>query len=461
MQHISDPSAESAAPLAPDTSQRRRSRGHSKVPDNLRDPYAFSRVGNRFFDAESARHCSASQISYQESPAPFTDSGQWFSRPSTPPAAAALSVKPLSTVQSSATVPSFLDWTHPEPSFAPSSLTSPFAQLRAPLSFLPPRRLLPCIRSSYSSLAGALSETGPPASRNIHSSGLPVGTHDKVACTLIPLATDGEQRDNPGLQFTLPMGIAVSGNAPTREVSPPPAPPALAPFYGPFDSFPEADTPQMSSALVPVSCGLSQPQKRKATSPPPGEAEHVEMQAALHNCLATETGTTAEPEPEPEVNGELEGPDEDTEDPAVESKEALRSRRRRGKRKDLIRALYKEVEKSTAVKPFEMLTLDEAVQFRASASGLSAVKHERDALLMRTKAAEEEVERLRSMLGVKTEESQRHAMEAQIRAQQLEAKAQQLELEVHRLQARLTQSADQATQSGNESSLPQTLEDQR
>ncbi|KAA1476874.1 hypothetical protein DENSPDRAFT_914892 [Dentipellis sp. KUC8613] len=506
MQHSSDLFTGQEAPLVPEASQRRRSRAHSKVSDNLGDPYAFSRIGNRLFGAGSARHSSASRISYQESPAPLTHSGQRSIRPSHPPAAAALSVKPLPAVQSSTTAPSSLDLT-PAPAglpFATPTLISSFGRPHAPssspfptadLSFpsIPssapldvaarsmsraavgngaypssqvntPRtgnqvpteadadtlfaffngdrgRLPPHVSSSYSSLAGALSEPASVESRHIGS------------LSRAQLAPDVERPNNTGLQFGSRMGIAVADTAPTREVSAPSIPTAPVPYRGFFDSLLEAGPPWTPSAFVP--------RKRRATSPPSSEAERVETQAVCGDHLATEMVTTADPEPEPEhaVGSEYEGADEDVEDPVVESKEALRSRRRRGKTKDLIRALYAEVEESVRVKPFETLTPDEAVQFTTNfIKSRRDVERQKDVRIQRLEAfsttAQSKIRIKNGMLEdsaaeLKATKQQKESLLEQLRMEQKEKEG--LRSALNTAQEELRQYGEQGWRNGQES----------
>ncbi|TFY50552.1 hypothetical protein EVG20_g11454, partial [Dentipellis fragilis] len=517
-----------------DTSQHRPSRTLSAVRDDSRDPYAFSRVGNRLFGAGGATHSSPSQISYQETSAPLTPSGISSILPSYSSPATALSVYPPSATQSSTAAPSFLDSTPAVPSFDPPAPVSSFASSYATHSSLssttslapqplvaniastpssayaplvvaaqstPPvapgnstyasgqvtRRdnsqfpteadvdelyaflynnrgpLPPHAASSYSSLAGALSEPGPSTSRNVYPRGPSVGSQD----------VDARSRDQPnnfGEQFTPRAGRVVPAKAPPHEVLPP------------------------STVISSAISGPSRPRKRKATTPPPGVAEHVEGQSTRgkRSGKGKGKGTAAEREhePEPESASEPEGADEDAEGSVVESKEALRSRRRRGRRKDLIRNLYEEMEKSIRVEPFETLSLDEVVQLaigflkarkdheqqrdeqiqelrdalmvaqrkldtsgtnlQTAAPELDAMKQERDILQAQLETAKEEANGLRVALATRTEESCRYADEARRNAEgvQRHAEESQRQTKEARRQAEMAKnSAAEAQQS--------------
>ncbi|TFY60854.1 hypothetical protein EVG20_g7271 [Dentipellis fragilis] len=493
-------------PPVPDTSQHRPSRALSSVPDESHDPYAFSRVGNRLFGAGSARHSSPPQISCRETSAPFIVSGLSSILPSYPSPGTTLPLYPPSASQSSTAAPSLLNSTPAAPLLAPS--TAPGNGTYA---------------SDQVTRRDNIQFPTEADVDELYAFFLQQSRTDAASCYVLILflggrdvdATDVDQFNKPGPQFTPSLETVVSGKTPRRDIPPSSAPPA-PPFHALADPVREAGTSRTSSAVIAVSSGPSRSRKRKATTPPPGEAEHVEGQTIRGKPSAKGKGTAAEPEPEagPESASEPEDADEDAQGSVVESKEALRSRKRRGRRKDLIRSLYKEMEKSIRVEPFETLSLDEVVELavsflngrrdleqqkdvqiqrlqaimtaaqseinmnnvklQTSASELNATKQERAVLRERLKNAKEEVEGMRFNLGTVTEELRRHAEDARrhagesqrhaevaqknaeeaqrekIRAQQYEAEARQLKLQVYQLQTLLKQNLDQVTQKEHE-----------
>ncbi|KAA1476840.1 hypothetical protein DENSPDRAFT_533547 [Dentipellis sp. KUC8613] len=178
--------------------------------------------------------------------------------------------------------------------------------------WLPPHAV-----SSYSSLAGALSEPGPPTSRAVH-----------------PL-----QEAIGGLQ------AATTHETSSRKL-PPPSTPVALPFRSSVHLDQDRGQLQMTtSAVTPMSAGPSPSRKRKSTAPPSGGTEHDEKRARRRNKRRTKGKETAV-EPEPESG----------------SAEAIRSRKRRDHNKGMIHALYDGVAGFIKLDPLETLSLDDVLQ---------------------------------------------------------------------------------------------------
>ncbi|TFY63388.1 hypothetical protein EVG20_g6336 [Dentipellis fragilis] len=209
-------------------------------------------------------------------------------------------------------------------------------------------RLPPHAVSSYSSLAWALSEPGSSTSRNVHPPRASIGGQD----------ADNRDRNQPAKGVEKSNAIGSQLAFPTQTAAPR--------SHLPSDLDQEAGPlPTMSSAVAPNSAGPVRPRKRKATAPSAGEAERVDAQAKQRNKRTTKgKGKAIEPESNPESEPESgsEGADGNAPVLAEESAEAIRSRKRRGRRKDGIHALYEEVARFIRVEPLETLSLDEVVQ---------------------------------------------------------------------------------------------------
>ncbi|TFY63383.1 hypothetical protein EVG20_g6338 [Dentipellis fragilis] len=321
-------------------------------------------------------------------------------------------------------------------------------------------RLPPHAVSSYSSLAGAVSEPGPSASRSVHPLGAPVGGQVLDDRNRNQPAKDVDKSDAIDSLLAFPTQTAITDEMPSHEVLPLPSGPAAPPPRLPADFVQEAGPlPTTSSAVAPTSAKPARPGKRKATAPPAGDAQRVEAQAKQRNKRTTKgRRKTIEPEPNPESESEPESGPEGTDGNALvleeESAEAIRSRKRRGRRKDGIHALYAEVAKFIKVEPLETLSLDEVVQLAVDflgscgnngpignnrfhgmqemlrntqselgkenlknniiASELDAMRHERDALKGQLKTTEEELERVTAQSLAAIKESQASAEKARL-----------------------------------------------
>ncbi|KAA1478608.1 hypothetical protein DENSPDRAFT_855027 [Dentipellis sp. KUC8613] len=226
------------------------------------------------------------------------------------------------------------------------------------------RRLLPTTHiSTYSSLAGALSEAGPSTSCILHSPGALVGSQDVDDPSRNESATDGVPSDAIGFQLASLTQTTVTSEALSHEVLPFPCSAPL-PSHSPVDFCQEAAPLAMTPSVVALTSvgpvGLIRSRKRKA--PPVGEAGHVAMQAKQRKRRTVKGMKKTIPGSQPGPESGSEGVDEDAPVQVQGSAEAIRSRTRRGRTKEGIHALYEEVALFIKVEPFESLALDEVVQ---------------------------------------------------------------------------------------------------
>ncbi|KAA1478351.1 hypothetical protein DENSPDRAFT_885811 [Dentipellis sp. KUC8613] len=200
-------------------------------------------------------------------------------------------------------------------------------------------RLTPHAVSSYSSLAGALSEP-----RVVHPFQEAIG---------------GSQ-------------TAPTDEASSREVPPPPTPVAL-PFCSSAHLDQDLEQLQVAtSAVILMSPGPSPSRKHKAPAPPSSGTEHGEKRARRRTKRSAKDKDKAV-EPEPESG----------------SAEAIRSRKRRGHNKGMIHALYDGVAGFIKLDPLETLSLDDVLQLT-----VDFLKSHKEMELQR----DEEVQALRNAL---------------------------------------------------------------